>query len=311
MKIGKVVADYVRYKQALKVQFQTDAGHLARFCQLVGSSRQLSEVTETLVHEFLASRTTGHWYRKFAVLSGLNRFLAAHGYGALLPLPALKPRKTTDFVPYILTRDEVAKLLAAIPRFCVSHVVPANTARTTLLLLYGAALRIGEALALTDDDVDLEEGVLTVCRTKFYKTRLVPVACPLHQELFRYVRWRNAQPFSSRSDSFLVDRKGRQLKRGQIQYTFGRLRAQCNLLNPRTRRRPRLHDCRHSFAVTRLVTAYQRGENVQDLLPKLATYLGHASIASTQRYLTLTPELLEEACKRYECYVFPEVRHES
>ncbi|MGO9273422.1 MAG: tyrosine-type recombinase/integrase [Terriglobia bacterium] len=305
MKIGRVVVEYVQYKQALGVRFRTDAYHLESFCRVVGPRRQLADVTEAAVHNFLASGTAGYWHRKFAVLSGLNRFLAAHGYGALVPLPTLKPKKTTDFVPYILSRDEVARLLAAIPNRCASRVVPSDTARVTFLLLYGAALRIGEALSLKNKDVDLAQGVLTVRATKFYKTRLVPVARPLHQELLLYVRWRNAQPFVTRSDSFLVDRRGRPLKDFLIRRVFEALRVQCHLVSPKTGRAARLHDFRHSFAVSRLVTAYQRGENVQDFLFKLATYLGHASIASTQVYLTLTPDLLEEACKRYESFVFP------
>jgi integrase/recombinase XerD len=305
MKIRRVVLDYVRHKQALGVRFRTDAYHLENFCRLVGSQRQLSAVTEIAVHNFLASGTAGYWHRKFAVLAGLNRFLAAHGYGALVPLPTLKPSKATDFVPYILSREEMARLLAAIPNYCQSRVVPSNTARVTFLLLYGAALRIGETLSLKDKDVDLEQGVLTVRATKFYKTRLVPVARPLRQELLLYARWRNAQPFLTRSDSFLVDRSGRRLKDFQIRVVFEALRLQCKLLNPRTGRAARPHDMRHSFAVSRLVTAYQRGENVQDFLPKLATFLGHASIVSTQVYLTLTPELLEEACRRYESYISP------
>jgi integrase/recombinase XerD len=311
MRIGQVVADYVRYKQDLKVRFHTDAYHLENFCRVVGPKRKLADVTDVAVHDFLASKTTGYWYRKFAVLSGLNRFLSAHGYDGLVPLPTLKPKKTTDFVPYILSREEVARLLAAIPNYCQSRVVPSNAARMTFLLLYGAALRIGEALSLKNNDVDLEQGVLTVRATKFYKSRLVPVARPLHQELLLYVRWRNDQPFVTRSDSFLVNRTGSQLKDFQIRSVFAALRIQCHLVSARTGRVVRPHDCRHSFAVSRLVTAYQRGENVQDLLPMLATYLGHKSIASTQVYLTLTPQLLEEACKRYESYVFPEVSHES
>jgi hypothetical protein len=48
---------------------------------------------------------------------------------------------------------------------------------------------------------------------------------------------------------------------------------------------------------------------VQRLLPQLATYLGHVHIAATQRYLTLTPELLHQASQRFEYYV-REGRHE-
>ncbi len=76
------------------------------------------------------------------------------------------------------------------------------------------------------------------------------------------------------------------------------------------RYQPRLHDIRHSFVVHRLTSWYQQGADVQKLLPQLATYLGHVSIAATQVYLTMTPELLHEASVRFENYAFREVRHD-
>jgi len=51
---------------------------------------------------------------------------------------------------------------------------------------------------------------------------------------------------------------------------------------------------------------YAQGSDVQRLLPQLATYLGHVHIAATQRYLTMTPELLREASKRFERYAWEE-----
>jgi integrase len=68
------------------------------------------------------------------------------------------------------------------------------------------------------------------------------------------------------------------------------------------RYQPRLHDLRHAGVVHRLVYWYRQGADVQRLLPQLATYLGHVHIAATQRYLTLTAELLQEASKRFEQY---------
>ena len=73
------------------------------------------------------------------------------------------------------------------------------------------------------------------------------------------------------------------------------------------RYQPRLHDLRHTAAVHRLIAWYRAGADVQRLLPHLATYLGHVDLASTQRYLTMTPELLQEASRRFEQYARPEV----
>jgi site-specific recombinase XerD len=64
------------------------------------------------------------------------------------------------------------------------------------------------------------------------------------------------------------------------------------------------------MAVHRLVAWYREGADVQRLLPQLATYLGHVDVAATQRYLTMTPELLEQASRRFERYTQPEVSHE-
>jgi integrase/recombinase XerD len=54
--------------------------------------------------------------------------------------------------------------------------------------------------------------------------------------------------------------------------------------------------------VNRLIAWYREGADVQRLLPQLSTYLGHRRIASTQRYLTMIPDLLEQASLRFETY---------
>jgi integrase len=313
MTLRNLASDYVRFKQALGVRFKTDAYHMDCLCQITGHEKCLPEVTAEEVRAFLgsASERPGYWFRKLAVLKGLNRFAAAHGQTTLLPLPKENPQRTRTFVPFILSRYELALLFAAIPSICEGKMVLPNTARLVFLLLYGAGLRLGEALHLSKSDVDVESGILKVRATKFYKTRLVPVGPALQRQLAQYANWRATAPFSVQVDSFFVDRRGAGLKDLQIRRVFEALRKQCKIAKPDTGQVPRMHDFRHSFAVHRLITGYRRGEDVQSLLPKLATYLGHASIESTQVYLTMTPVLLEEAAKRYAAYAFPEVHHEG
>jgi site-specific recombinase XerD len=67
---------------------------------------------------------------------------------------------------------------------------------------------------------------------------------------------------------------------------------------------------RHAFAVRRLTSWYRAGADVQRLLPKLSVYLGHAHLAATQVYLSMTPELLAEANARFESYVGKEIHHD-
>ena len=65
---------------------------------------------------------------------------------------------------------------------------------------------------------------------------------------------------------------------------------------------PRLHDLRHSFAVHRLTAWYREGADVQRLLPALSTYLGHSDLEGTKVYLSMTPELLQQASLRFARY---------
>jgi integrase/recombinase XerD len=100
-----------------------------------------------------------------------------------------------------------------------------------------------------------------------------------------------------------VTRTGASLTRRAAEYAFDRLRRRAGVQrSDGSRYQPRLHDLRHAFAVHRLVSWYRQGADVQRLLPQLATYLGHVHLAATQRYLTLTPELLQQASQRFEAY---------
>jgi integrase len=93
------------------------------------------------------------------------------------------------------------------------------------------------------------------------------------------------------------------LSKSAAESAFRRLRTCAGIQREGgSRRQPRLHDLRHSAAVHRVVAWYRAGVDLQDLLPKLATYLGHVDLSSTQRYLTMTPDLLLEASLRFERY---------
>jgi len=168
-------------------------------------------------------------------------------------------------------------------------------------------LRISEALRLTLADLDLPERLLTIRETKFYKTRLVPLGSDLSQALTTYLAAGGERQHPAPPEAFLlVTRHSLPVSVQLAEDSFKRL---CREVGVRrsdgSRFVPRLHDLRHSFAVHRLTACYREGGDVQRLLPQLATYLGHVDIASTQRYLTLTPELLGQASYRFEQYAAP------
>ena len=165
-------------------------------------------------------------------------------------------------------------------------------------------MRISEALSLRAGDVDLSEALLLIRETNFYKSRLVPIGPQLKQAMEQFAVTRRGAGHSEMPNApFFVGHKGNQLRIPTVQASFRQLREHAGIRRMAgARYQPRLHDLRHSFCVNRVVAAYQAGADVTRLLPKLSTYLGHISLSSTQRYLTMTAALLQQASGRFERY---------
>lgn len=311
MKLLSAVLHYVDCKRSTGVAFTNEAKILRFFCREVGAVN-VEDVTSDCVRLFLSGKgpLTFYWYRKYEALCGFYRYAIVRGYTHRNPLPTILPKPPQQFRPYIYSSEDVRKILkAAHAPQPVWSKIPDHTMRTILLLLYGAGLRISEALHLRLGDVDLEANLLTIVESKFYKSRIVPVGMDLANVLKSYLlRRRESRHPGEQTAPFLCSRYGKPIGLGNVRSAFRRLRIRANVFrNDEARYQPRLHDLRHTFAVNRLLSWYREGADVQRLLPHLSTYLGHISVAATQRYLTLTPELLYEASKRFELYAIPEV----
>ena len=310
MKLIDAVCRYVAFKQSLGMRFG-QSKRLKAFCRFAGNL-DLAQVGPPTVRSFIEGTVQGRRSRdlRFSTLKGFYRYALARGLAVSSPLPLTRPRRPPDFVPYIYSREELQRLVNATDTLkSPQSRLQERTVRALLLVLYGAALRIGEALALTLADVDLEDQVLCIRDAKFYKTRLVPIGPHLAEHLAAYALQRRRLPLPLGSHSaFFSTRTGRALTYWRVLRLFGRLRHRTGLYRP-DRAQPRLHDIRHTAAVHRLVAWYRQGADVQRLLPKLSTYLGHASPVATQRYLSMTPDLLQEASHRFQRYALPEVTH--
>ena len=306
MNTSDVIKTYLATRRAQGVQIRSGARTLRQFARETGD-RPLDTVTPYAVAAFLRGHgaISATWILKFRLLTGLYLFALHRGFATFSPLPEFKPKLPPQQTPYVYTHDELQRLLdaTAVVRSANSPL-QAATCRTVLLLLYGAGLRISEAIGLTLTDVDLSERILTIRNTKFYKTRLVPIGPGLASVLTTYYEQRSRLPLPiARDSAFFCTRSGCRLFYTNVGALFRRIRAAAGIVCPPDEPRPpRLHDLRHTAAVHRVLAWYRSGQDVQLLLPKLATYLGHANITSTQRYLQMTPELMLEASHRFAAY---------
>jgi site-specific recombinase XerD len=181
--------------------------------------------------------------------------------------------------------------------------IDADTQRMFVLLLYGAGLRRGEVRRLKVEDVDLSRSLLHIRGTKFFKTRMVPLSAALNTVLKAFIVKHCSRCSRGGEDVLFCKRDGTPLTDSAIGAAFRRLRTVADIKRDGgARNQPRLHDLRHSAAVHRVTSWYQLGADLNDLLPKLATYLGHKDLSGTQRYLTMTEELLAEASRRFEAF---------
>jgi integrase/recombinase XerD len=306
--LQQLIERYIGYRQALGERFHSNAAILRAFGRIIGPLAEVGDVRAEQTSIFLAGTgpITGNWHNKYRALLGFYRYAISRDHATEIPLPVEVPKRSTQFVPYIYSREELRRLLDMAGHYQrgVSSLDPI-TFRTILLLLYGTGLRDGEIIRLDRADVDLDNRVLTIRLTKFHKSRLVPFGPQMHKVLTAYVNSRTAPVArSGEGTPFFATCKGTRIVQNTLEAHFRRLRARSGIqCSGGARCQPRLHDLRHTFAVHRLTSWYEQGADVQKLLPQLSVYLGHAHLTDTQVYLSVTPELLRQANARFECYV--------
>jgi integrase/recombinase XerD len=263
-------------------------------------------ITAALLARWRASRpelSAGTRRHRWAVMHQFCLYLRRYCPETHVPDPLLGRLPVPRFKARIVQPSEMRQILDA-----VAVVVPGNIwalrphiCRTLFTLLYTTGLRIGEARKLQIGDVDLRQRVIQVRETKFYKSRLVPFSDGLLLILRDYHR-RRIQLLGAPTPEapFFVTRFGGHYKPTHFGSVWRPLMRHTGL--DTLGARPRIHDLRHSFATLRLAAWYRDDEDVIAKLPLLSTYLGHASIAASQQYLTILPETLLAASERFRTY---------
>ena len=306
MSTAATISNYIEHNRGLGKRFRGEALVLLAFGRSVGDM-PLHKIELPMISRFIDRKGNRDITKrkKYQVLARFFRYVVARGRLKVSPVPIIEwKRSSPSRTPYIYSADELRRLLAAVPEATGSQShVDAEKMRTYLLLLYGAGLRRGEARRLKIEDVDLAQSLIHVRETKFFKTRIVPLGTSLNTAIKPFIAMR-CNGLADVGSTLFTKRNGTPLSDSAIGSVFKRLRRIAGITREGdARNQPRLHDLRHSAAVHRVIAWYRTGADVNDLLPKLATYLGHKDLSGTQHYLTMTEELLAEASRRFEVFV--------
>jgi integrase len=309
LSMSEHVRRYLQQRRALGLSLKSAEDMLLDLARFVDGSGRRGPLTTDLVMRWVhRTKALSESYRsqRFSAARCFARYLAIRDERSQVPGKHLVPKARIRRQPHLYGEQDLKQLLAEAGRLPATFPLRRLTYQTLLGLLACTGLRISEAVKLTCGQVDLEKGVLRIERTKFNKSRLVPMHPTALQALRRYARARDQQWGAYRDAPFFLGRRGKALYKQRVLLTFRRL---CNTLGWQKGNgelpRPRLHDLRHSFACRRLLTWYRQGRDVQHLMASLSTYLGHGHVTSTYWYLTATPELLAIAAGRFEDFAGP------
>ena len=247
-----------------------------------------------------------HRYKNFKVIRRFCLYLRRLNPEAYVPDSCLCSSPGPAFIPYIYSQTEVVALLKTARELKASPQSPLrpHIFYILILLLYTTGMRLGEALKLQIRDIDWKDQTLYIRETKFFKSRIVPLSSGMMRELENYLQLRSKTgiPANPESPLFQGPCPERPYSMSTIQRLFCHMLRDLGLKPIGSRSGPRPHDLRATFAVHRLEQWYRKGEDVQSKLGLLSTYLGHVGIASTQRYLPMTTELLQQASHRFNRY---------
>lgn len=302
--LADALEEYLAIRKGLGVHLRVTSGLLRRFVAFVdGAGSEV--ITQDLALQWAMHSNTvqpATWAWRLGMVRRFAAWRLATDPRTHVPPPGLLPHRYRRTRPYLYTEVEVQRLLAAARALPSARGFRGLTYATLFGLLAATGLRVSEALHLDGPDVELDKGLLTIRRTKFGKSRLVPVHPSTIEALTGYADTRDRLLPRRHTPAFFVSERGGRLTDGNTRHTFAVVCRRSGLRIPTPGRRhgrgPRLHDLRHRFAACTLVAWYRAGRDVERDMPKLATYLGHVHVNDTYWYLEAVPELLELAAAR-------------
>jgi site-specific recombinase XerD len=300
--LQNALADYLALRRALGYKLVEDGRVLEKFVAFVEQAGSTHITTELALHWATQSSKASHAHQahQLSRVRLFAEYLSGIDSQTEIPPRGLLSTHYQRQAPYIYSECQIRDLVTAAGQLPSATGLRACTYATLFGLLAVTGLRIGEAIALDYDDVDLGERVLLVRQSKFAKDRLVPIHSSTASVLGDYMATRTRCHPHQSSHAFFLAERGTRLTDCMVRQTFIRLSRNIGLRASGDHHGPRLHDLRHTFAVTTVQRWYQDGLDVDEQMPLLATFLGHSHVSDSYWYLSAVPQLMDLAGVRLE-----------
>lgn len=314
--VDRLCSDFVELRRATGLKYNSEAKILRQFSWHCEESFPGRTVPEDALYNWVNGGTNQSLrtrYGKANILAQWAKYLFSLGYTPLW-IPTVRYSNNTGFAPHIFTAVEMQKIWNTVDHLPPAKVYP-NLHRcipTLFRLLYGCGLRISEALQITLRDIDFATNVITLRHTKLDKERLIPMSDSVAKAMKAYADEHGNE--LGADDPFFYYRKGSVLSPGTVYGRFRMTLLASGIPYEGKLKGPRLHDFRHTFAVSAMNNLSDAGNDLYVILPILSAYLGHAGIKTTERYIRLTEERLSTITDSIQIQIpeiFPEVEEDA
>ena len=275
--------EYLTIRRILGFKLRDEGSVLPQFLNFI-EDKGASFITTDMALQWATQPKNvlpAHWARRLSMVRIFARFCSAMDLRTQIPPKGLLPFRYHRKPPYIYSDIEISRLLKAASRLRSENGLRAATYATVFGLIAATGMRISEPIALDREDVNLTRGILTIRRTKFGKSRLIPVHSSTIDKLIKYNKLKSHIFPRPNSSSFFLSERGIRLTHWSARHTFIKLSREIALREQCDSHGPRLHDLRHTFAVKTLIKWYRSGVDVERHLPELAAYLGHKHVNDT------------------------------
>jgi integrase/recombinase XerD len=242
------VHDYLTIRRALGFKLEDHGWLLSDFVGYLEQAGAATITTELAPRWATSSSGTQTWYAaRLSVVRGFARYLRTLDPATQVPPSGLLSYQRRRATPYLYSDADIGRLVAA--GGALTPPLRAATYSTLLGLLAVTGLRVGEAIRLDRDDVDVQDGLLTVWLSKFNKSREVPLHPSTMTALAAYARGRDQLGARPKEPSFFVSTKGARLDTSVAHKTFRNLCRRAGLNRTAGSRRPRIHDYADLFVM--------------------------------------------------------------
>lgn len=292
---GPLFEDYLALKRSLGYKSNDVEYTFRKFDRYIIKTEDLSfGLSKELCDEWCLKEPNEagkSWYNRIRIIRGFLSYLQSMGYTSFLPkLPKIK----STYTPYIYTKKEIKSLFDQCDNLrtqatCYNSIV--LVLPCLFRLLYGTGLRLGEALSLLCSDINFSEKYILLRNSKNGKERIVPISNSLNKVFKDYQECRKRLPLRRKTDLFFVHPNGEPCTPRQVYRWFRKVLYKVGIPHQGKQQGPHIHHLRHTFSVHSLATMAEADYDLTYSLPILSTYLGHQSVAATDRYVRLTAEM--------------------